>query len=275
MTRHTLVLSVLACVPAAAYSPAQSARTAADKEEFLRTAAVIKKHEIGEGVTNTERLTLEKDGVTHDAHLQTVDISKLSFQTVRGVEMNFRDSFKFNIAAYELGKLLGIADMIPPSVERKYSGVTGAFTWWVDDVMMSENKRKQEQIDPPDTRVWNMQMHVVHVFDQLIFNTDRNLGNLLIDKSWNIWMIDHSRAFRIRRDLPAPRNLVQCDRSLLERMRKLDKTALKEKLGEPGLLTNMEIDGLLARRDKVVKVFDDLIKQKGAAAVLYDRPGRN
>lgn len=249
--------------------------TLADKEEFLRTAKVIRSQPISEGVTNSHKLTLEKDGLTHNAHLQTVDISQRQFESLRGVEMNFRDTFKFNIAAYELGKLLGIADMIPPSIERKRAGATGAFTWWVDDVLMSETRRMHDHIDPPDQERWNAQTYVVRVFDQLIFNTDRNLGNLLIDRSWNLWMIDHTRAFRIRQDLHAPNDLVKCDRTLLEKLRQLDKAALKQKLGEPGLLTTMEIDGLLARRDKIVRFFDDRIKQSGAGAVLYDRPVRN
>jgi hypothetical protein len=33
----------------------------------------------------------------------------------------------------------------------------------------------------------------MRAFDQLIYNTDRNLGNLLIDGDWRIWMIDHTR----------------------------------------------------------------------------------
>jgi hypothetical protein len=32
----------------------------------------------------------------------------------------------------------------------------------------------------------------------------------------------------------------------------------------------MEIEGLLARRDKIVKFFDEQIAQKGEAAVLFD-----
>jgi hypothetical protein len=87
--------------------------------------------------------------------------------------------------------------MIPVSVERKVGGKTSAITWWVDDVMMDEMKRTNKKIDPPDRDIWNKQMYVVRVFDQLIYNTDRNLGNLLIDKNWRLWMIDHTRAFRL------------------------------------------------------------------------------
>ncbi len=264
---------------AAALSLAAQTQSAAlslsDEETFLRTAAVVEApRPINKGVTNTRYAVLEKDGITHRAHIQTIDEAKTKFETTRGTEMNFKDTYKFNIAAYELAKLLGIEDMVPPSVERRQSGTTGAFTWWIDDVLMDETKRVHDHVTPPDLDRWNRQMYVVRVFDQLIFNTDRNLGNLLIDKNWNIWMIDHTRAFRMGKNLPAPKNLVQCDRGLLAHLRTLDKSAIQEKLGAPHLLTGMEIDGLLARRDKIVKFFDDQIKAKGENAVLYDRPSR-
>ena len=35
---------------------------------------------------------------------------------------------------------------------------------------------------------------------------------------------------------------------------------------------NTEIDGLLARRDKIVKFFEDEVAKKGEGAVLFDIP---
>jgi hypothetical protein len=246
--------------------------TLLEQEEFLRTAKVVARKSIPEGVTAPVRATLERDGFVHDAQIQNIEIRKTQFEGNRGTEMNFRDSYKFNIAAYELGKMLGIEDMFPPSIERKLAGSSSAVTWWVDDVLMTETRRMRQKVQPPDQNSWNRQMWVVRVFDQLIFNTDRNTGNLVIDKQWKIWMIDHTRAFRIRTDVPAPENLVRCDRALLENLRKLEKAALKEKLGK--LLTGMEIDGLLGRRDRIVQFFDEQIKVKGEEAVLYDRTAR-
>ena len=48
---------------------------------------------------------------------------------------------------------------------------------------------------------WNAQLHILRVFDELIANTDRNQGNMLIDSRWKLWLIDHSRAFRTSSDL--------------------------------------------------------------------------
>lgn len=256
-------------VPAQDQKPVPRKLTRAEQEEFLRTAEVKSRRTLAEGVTASERLTLEKDGFRHDAHFQKIDESKTEFQSTRGSEMNFKDSWKFNVVAYELAKMLGIADTIPPSVERKFGGNTGAMTWWIDDVAMDERKRVRDKITPPNLTDWNEQMLVVRVFDQLIYNTDRNLGNLIITADWKLWMIDHTRAFRTRTDLLAPKNLRRCDRKLLASLRELDKPALQKNLHL--YLIGTEMDGLLARSRAIVKIFDAAVKEKGEAAVLYDR----
>ena len=82
--------------------------------------------------------------------------------------MNFRDTWKFNIAAYRLGRMLGLADMIPPSVERKFSGDSGDFTWWVEDIMMDEVQRVAKKVAPPDKDRFNRQYVIMQVFDNLM-----------------------------------------------------------------------------------------------------------
>lgn len=242
--------------------------TTEQKEEFLRTARIIKDTDAKKGITDTKRVTMTDGKITHDASLQRINQYQAVFQGQDGTsEFNFKDTYKFNVAAWKLARLLGIDDMTPPSVERKYQGDSAAFTWWIDDVMMDEEQRNKEKVQAPDSDRWNQEMYVVRVFDQLIFNTDRNLTNLLIDKQWRIWMIDHSRAFRTRHDLREVKNLVQCDRNLLAKMKALDQPTLKKELSP--YVNSEEIKGLLARRDKIVKFFED----KGPS-VLYDRPPR-
>ncbi|HEY1342230.1 MAG TPA: hypothetical protein VGF59_32200, partial [Bryobacteraceae bacterium] len=204
----------------------------------------------------------------HDASVQRIDEYKATFQGSSGAtETNFKDSYKFNVAGWRLAKMLGIEDMVPPSVERKYEGTTASFTWWIEDVQMDEQERLKRKSQPPDLARWNQEVYVVRVFDQLIYNVDRNMTNMLIDKNWRLWMIDHSRSFRMQHNLQAPKNLVQCDRALLSKMKTLDQATLEKELRP--YVTKEEIKGLLARRDLIVKTFES----KGADA-LYDRPPR-
>jgi hypothetical protein len=82
-----------------------------------------------------------------------------------------------------------------------------------------------------------------------------------------MWMIDHTRAFRLGKDLLKPDQLQRIDRTLLQRMRELTAPGLTETMKRS--MTKDEIDALLARRDVIVKLFDDRIAQRGEAAVLY------
>jgi hypothetical protein len=272
MTRKSAWVLMAALLSALVALAQTDKLTLEQKEQFLRSANITGTKDLSVGVTNSRRATMDDGKVKHDAHIQTIEVSKASYQTQRGTELNFRDSYKYNMAAYELGKMLGIENMIPPSVERKVGGTSAAVTWWVDDTMMTELDRTRKSQQPPDLDRWNKQMYVVRVFDQLIYNTDRNLGNLVIDKDWNIWMIDHTRAFRMMTKLENPKNLVQCDRQVLEKLKALDKNEMKQRLGK--FLTGMEIDGVLKRRDAIVKFFAEEIAKKGEGAVVYDLPPR-
>ena len=80
----------------------------AEKESFLMRAEVVKTKKVFTGVTGTERATLSDGSVTHDASIQSIDVSKSSHATPRGMEVNFRDYYKYNIAAYRLDRLLNL-----------------------------------------------------------------------------------------------------------------------------------------------------------------------
>ena len=242
--------------------------TCSQIEEFLRLGKIGQQKNIPKGITLPTRATLEYNGVQHDAAVQTVNIAKPSFQTTKGTELNFKDYWGYNVAGYELAKILEL-NMVPPYVARKVHGQDASVSWWVNDSMM-EIDRKNRHMEPPDLDSWNKQMYAVRVWHQLIYDTDPNLTNILISKDWQIWIIDCSRAFRLSKDLRDPKDLVQCDRRLLAKLRTLDKDMLKEKLSH--WLTNSEIQALAVRAVKIVDFFDKETAAKGEGAVLYDIP---
>ncbi|MEX2301170.1 MAG: hypothetical protein WD733_09550 [Bryobacterales bacterium] len=236
-------------------------------EQFLARADVVESRPVVEGVTRTVRATLRQDGVTHDAQIQQVDISKPTYPTANGWESNFRDYWGYNVAAYRLSRMLELG-RLPVSVRREVDGKPAAVTWWIDDVLMTEKTRFTSNLKPPDVTAWNRQMYTVRVFDQLIHNTDRNLANLVITRDWKIWMIDHTRAFRLNEDLGNPKHLGLCERKLLDALRKLDRRSLAREMGE--YLTGAEVDALLSRRDKIVDYFDRQVAERGEQEVLFD-----
>lgn len=246
---------------------AEANLTVEEMSHFLLTADVIHAENTSIGVTRPFRLTLSDGKLTHDAGFQSVDILQNFARFGDGsTEINFRDSYQFNIAAYELAKLLGLEHMMPVTVERKWEGKTGSMSWWID-AKMNERERLENNIKAPDVSDWNKQTHCIVVFSQLVYDKDRNATNMLIDENWKIYMIDFSRAFRRYKDLPNPKFLVRCSRPLLEKIRQLDPDEVERKL-KP-YLNGSELEALMARRDKIVAHFDELIEQKGENAVLF------
>jgi hypothetical protein len=236
-------------------------------KQFLLTAKVIKSGPAHKGITHTLRLTLTDGTITHDAHFQPIDEHAMMKQMASGrTEMNFVDSYKYNIAAYELAAMLGLDDMVPVYVQRKYDGKTGSFGWWLL-VKMDEADRLEQKIPVPDPDSWNKQMYRVRVLDQLVYDTDANLTNVQIGEDWKIYRIDFSRAFRLDKDLQTPKDLVQYDRQLFTKLKTLDGNELAVRT--KAFLTKQEVQAVMTRRDKILDHFQKLIAEKGENEILY------
>ena len=253
--------------PAHAQDPAP-ALSAAEMEAFLLDAELTDVRDAGAGVTGSQRATASDGRLTHDVHIQSVDISRSRF-VARGarVELNFRDSYLYNIAAYRLAVLLGI-DNVPMSVLRRIGGRPAAVTWWVDDVAMTEGERLDQRAMGPDPARTSRQFYTQYVFDELIQNRDRNQGNTLWTTDWKMWLIDHTRAFRQDVELTRPEQLLRIDRGLLDNLRGLTPDALEAALGD--VLSRGERSSVMRRRDLLLQHFDDRIARFGERGVVLD-----
>jgi hypothetical protein len=239
-------------VAGAAYSADETANwTLAQKEHFLLTGTIGTGEYAGKGITKSEKTMLEEDGITHAAHVQTIDVYMPLFKGKDGSrEQDFKDSWKFNVAAYRLAKLLKLTDMVPVCVPRVVDNKPSAVDWWVDNVLMDEKDRKTKNIQPPDAARWRGQMDTIRVFDQLIYNMDRSEENLLITTNWDVWMIDHSRTFRKWTSLRNPAAITHCRPDLFQALKKLSRQDVAREIGS--FVTDPEIDGLMVRRDLIV-----------------------
>ena len=252
---------------APASQPSEQALTEEQMKDFLLHANVTASRHTSQGITSPWRLTLSDGKMTHDAIFQTIDEHKPSEQLADGrTEINFVDSYHYNIAGYELSKLLGMNDVIPVYVEREWNRQRGAMGWWIT-VKMDEGTRLKQKLNPPDQEAWNRQMLNLRVFDQLIYDTDANLTNFLITADWRLWRVDFSRAFRLSQQLQSEKDLPRVSRDLLAKLQALNKDEVLART-KPHL-TNGEITAMMARRDKIVAHFQQLVAQQGERAVLF------
>jgi hypothetical protein len=196
-------------------------------EEYLRTAECVRMTTFGP--SRAARCELPPGG----------PVARMAWKPLPpGVYRGFRESYKAEIAAYEIDKLLKL-DMVPPTVERQLEGNTGAAQVWVENIVGLKDGALPEEAARGK---WENQLVRMAMFDHLIGYRDRNLTNTLRDAAWQLILIDHSRAFTAHSELP--RKLTKIDRALWDTMEKLTRaqldTALKPWLDEPEIAAVVE-----------------------------------
>ena len=249
--------TVAPAAPAADVSAAASAKVWIGRydeyAEYLRTAAIDKVGDVPVGVTKPERAFFAPGGLAHSAVVKHLPPSFRS---------GFWESYKSEIAAYEVDRLLGM-DMVPPTVERRVGHDLASVQLWLDDCRLLKTV---DQSSCPRPVEWAKQVCRQRAFDNLVANIDRNQGNLLIDGAWNLILIDHSRAFAQNR-MPFEKELVRLDRPFFERLKALDEASLMKHV-RPWVASDGEVRNILKRRDRIVAHLEELARERGDAVVF-------
>jgi hypothetical protein len=248
-------------VPAASASRASQQATAAapsariwegrnaEFEAFIRDAPIDRFQEVPIGVTHPKRAYFAPGGLVQSVAWKVLP---------PGRPAGYWESYKSEIAAYELDKLLDMG-MVPVSVEKKWKGDTAAAILWLSPI--HSWKEMEPKAKPAK---WVRQVSRMKMFDNFICNKDRNAGNLLVDDDWNLYLIDHSRAFLTDKDMAVKMQSV--DREFWERIQALDEEKLTAALGKwvdkPG------IRAMIARRERMKVEIDKLVAANGEANVF-------
>jgi hypothetical protein len=223
----------------------------AEIERFMRDAKIVRIEAVPIGSSRPMRAYFAPGGPVESAAWKTQP---------PGTHRGYPDNYKAEIAAYELDKLLDLR-MVPPSVETRVNGALGALIMWLSPARMWNEVEHEPK---PDREAWNDQVIRMKMFDNLICNRDRNVGNLLVDASWTFYLIDHNRAFITSRDLPV--RMSRICRELWDRMAGLDEPTLKATLGS--YLTPKEIQAIVDRRDRMARSIADMKAARGEQAVM-------
>jgi len=222
-------------------------------EDFLKTAVITFSEKTKLGITKPQRITLEKNNIKLRAVFKT--FSSIKKRNAKSWLINSADSYKYDLTAYKLNKLLGL-NMVPVTVERAVGGRDGVVIFWIENALVYKfiypDKLKQLDICP-----YKKQHSIMYVFDILIFNDDRNMGNLLYTLAdCRLWMIDHSRAFRIinRISKNLPKKKIRLSKELAQKLGQLTKQKLEEHISET--LNETQIIYILKRRDLILQKWE-------------------
>ena len=232
--------------------------------QFLLRAKPVTWKEIGEGINRTRRVTLELDGVRANAVFRTVDRGRRDHTPMRSLKAAFHDSYVFEVAAYEMSRLLGL-DNVPPAVLRRLRGQSGSLQLWVEKAQ-SEARRIRSGEPFPDLGYRNLQVQTLKVFDRLIDNFDRNPGNLLTDVRGKLWFVDHTRSFRNVPFVEEIHQVAVVDRSLWQNLLALDRKQVRKRIG--GYLSPASLWALMRRHERLIRHIEALIEERGEDRVL-------
>jgi hypothetical protein len=263
------LLAVVAAFPlllpvhqAAVVTPTQAPKSAitwigrsAEFEEFLKTAMIDRIENIPKGVTRPRRVFFAPGGLAASAVIKQIRPSRAA---------DYYDSYRSEIAAYELDKVLGMA-MVPPTVERAVGIDLVSVQLWVEDCVSYKTVMSKPR---PNPGAWARQLRRMIVFDNLIANIDRNEGNMLIDPPGNLVLIDHSRTLDARGPLRMPfeKSMTAIDRPFFERVKALDARTLQAHVGR---WVDFGVGPILLQRDAIARKFEQLIREKGEANVIF------
>lgn len=219
----------------------------ADVEKYLKEAKVLAvEKEKDPGRTAIWRITLD------DGQAQRQAVFKHANRTRPTL---LPDSYKYELAAYELGKLLGI-NFIPPLVEREIEGIHGSLQLFLEDILKESNRRRKK-IEPPDPQGFQDALDEIKVFENLVHDECQDAEDIFIHETdWKIWRIDFSEAFPPEPNLIPGCTISRCSKKLHQSLQNITDDQVIEKLG--GYLNEEEIEALLQRKRLILKLLEDI-----------------
>jgi hypothetical protein len=225
----------------------------AEFEQAMQTASVVRLEKVNIGVTKPQRAILDPPA----------PVARFAFKPLKpGIRNGYFESYKSEIAAYQLDRWLDL-NMVPPVIARQLGDKMGAAVYWIEGVKGWEIKSPVEGPQPE----WSHQISRMKMFDLLIGNVDRNQGNLLYDADWHLLLIDHSRAFSVKKNLGSIAPLSQVDRALWAKIQSLTVESLQTALGE--WVGREELSSMLIRRDLMAAQIKTLVGLFGEEKVFF------
>ncbi len=184
--------------------------TGPQTEAFLLSASMTPQRAMDAGAGTQFQTTLSDGSFTREASVQTVDSYAYGW-------VESRDSFKYNVAAYRLSKMLGLT-VVPCTVWRRVDGRWASVT-----------------LAPQEMTATSQRSNAETIFRALTGNPNG----------------DYADAFLATKSIHQQIELLTIDGDLDRKLAALDRSALTRELGE--ILTRDEIRCLLARRDRILK----------------------
>lgn len=229
-----------------------------EREYFLYSAAVVNVRKGAvPGRTAAWRIDLDDGEIQGRAMFKVVDDTRPTL---------LPDSYKYELAAYALDKLLGF-QRIPPMIKREIEGTWGSLQIRIENCIGLDEKNEKGLL-APDPQAFSDTLEEINVFENLIYNERKELDDILIHKeTWDVFRVDFSEAFSPTPELLPKQKIKRCSKELFRNLQELSDNVIRARLEE--YLNEEEISALIRRKALIIETIENLIKEKGRKAVLF------
>lgn len=209
------------------------------------------------GRTDPWKVRLESGGITRWAQFKYIN---------RPRPEPIPDSFKYELAAYELNKYLGLS-FVPPAVESTIKDTLGSLQIFVENIIR-ESDMKRENFQPGDPEAFDRAMADLKVFENLVYDSCENEKDTLIQKdTGKIYRVDFSEAFAPENGTIPGCEILRCSRRLYQKLLEWDQDEVEPLLAL--YLNEEEIRALHARQGSIIQMIKKQIEIRGEDAVLF------
>jgi hypothetical protein len=137
---------------------------------------------------------------------------------------------------------------------------------WIENATTDAMRRDAGE-EPADPEGFERQVMDMYIFDNLIANTDRNPGNIIIDSHGKVWFIDQTRSFAGQTELRYPDKITGCSRGLWEKLQSVSDAEIREAVGP---YVKGYMSELLTRRKLLLDAVAGKIESQGEENFLFD-----
>jgi hypothetical protein len=232
-------------------------QTPDELEKFLNTSTPKVVVPGAAGRTDPWRVRLESDGITRWAQFKYIN---------RPRPEPIPDSFKYELAAYELNKYLDLS-LVPPAVERTINDTPGSLQAFIENAIRKSDI-KRENFVPADPEAFDQAMADLKVFENLVYDRCDNEKDTLIQKdSGRIYRVDFSEAFAPENGTIPGCEILRCSRRLYQKLQEWDPQRVETLLAP--YLNEEESRALHARQGSIIQMIKKQIEERGESAVLF------
>lgn len=166
----------------------------------------------------------------------------------RGRPNPLPDSYKYEIAAYELSMLLDIK-FVPPTVERKIEGISGSLQLWVGDNEKLKNVLEKD-IKLPNLEKFNLCMLDGRVFQNLVYYRQSDEDVFVDLEKCTVCRIDFSEAFSPKHKLIQRFKMELSSEKLYQNLVRLRDEDIRNRL--ESYLSKDELEAVIARKKLIL-----------------------